>query len=189
VLAGPHHVDSSELREGIFNLHTRRLGSVAEIIVKRLANLQWSRDLTHDLYDPERRERVEVKFSRVLKKSTLSVSEATVLESIGSATSEQRMVRFAEWEACRFDCNIQQVKRQEFDVLYYGLFFADAVVVFRIRSNEIGPDIYYSDLQHRGNIGEGQFHVNNDTLAVHLARYLYRKLTYEELLRLLSPRS
>jgi len=182
-------VDTSELREGIFNLHTRRLGSVAEIIVKRLADLQWSRDLAHDLYEPKRQERVEVKFSRVLKRSALPVSEATVLESIGSATSEQRMVPFAEWRACRFDCNIQQIKRQEFDVLYYGLFFADAVVVFRIRSDEIGPGIYYSDLQHRGNVGEGQFHVNNDTLAVHLEHYLYRKLTYEELLQLLSRKS
>ena len=59
------------------------------------------------------------------------------------ATAAERMVSFAddEWKVCEFDSNIQQVKPQEFDVLYYGLFFADRVVIFRIRSSEIGEQI------------------------------------------------
>jgi hypothetical protein len=40
-------------------------------------------------------------------------------------------------------------------VLYYGLFFADCVKIFRIGSGEIGSDIYYSDKQHKGNVCEG----------------------------------
>lgn len=85
-----------------------------------------------------------------------------------------------------FDCNIQQVKRAEFDHLYYGIFFSDCVVIFHITSEQIGPQIYYSDKQHKGNEGEGQFHLNQDTIAIHEKNYLYRSLTYAELLDLLT---
>lgn len=65
-------------------------------------------------------------------------------------------------------------------------FFADCIKIFRIKSSEIGPQICYSDKQHKGNVGEGQFHINQDTLQTHLDTYLYQTLTYEELFQLLS---
>ena len=42
----------------------------------------------------------------------------------------------------------------------------------------------YSDKQHRGNKGEGQFHINNDNIKYHRENNLERKLTYEELYEL-----
>lgn len=103
------------------------------------------------------------------------------------------MVASSEWKQHKFDCNIQQVRRAEFDVLYYGLFFSDCVKIFRIERQDInenskGGRIFYSDLQHKGNIGEGQFHVNSKTLQVHLDHYLYRTLSYDELYKLLAGR-
>ena len=160
-------MDGETLREGIFCLNTRRFGTVAELIIKRLVRLGKGRSLFHDLYDDVAEKRVEVKFSRVLKRANIPISEETLLQGITAATSEQRMIPFSEWREPSFDCNIQQVKRAEFDVLYYGLFFADCVLIFHITSAEIGPQIYYSDRQHKGNIGEGQFHINQDTLQVH----------------------
>jgi len=77
------------------------------------------------------------------------------------------------------------VKRKQFDVLYYGLFFSDCILVFRINREAIGSDIRYSDRQHLGNVGEGQFHLTSRTLQFHLDNYLYRRLTYEEFLELL----
>lgn len=179
-------MDGDTLREGIFCLNTRRFGTVAELIIKRLVRLGKGRSLFHDLYDDVAQKRVEVKFSRVLQRADIPISEETLLQGIAAASSEQRMIAFAEWREYRFDCNIQQVKRAEFDVLYYGLFFSDCVLIFHITSDQIGPQIYYSDRQHKGNIGEGQFHINQDTLQVHLDNYLYRKLAYDELLDLLS---
>jgi hypothetical protein len=95
-------------------------------------------------------------------------------------------VAFSDWRQSSFDCNIQQIKRTEFDSLYYGLFFSECVKIFHITSEEIGPDIYYSDKQHKGNVGEGQFHVNQDTLEIHLRQYLYQTLGYDELVELLT---
>jgi hypothetical protein len=185
-VAGRFAMDGDALREGIFCLRTRRFGTVAELMVKRLVKLGKGRSLFHDLYDDAASKRIEVKFSTVLRKSTTCITESTLLRCIEAATSEQRMVPFDEWRRTRFDCNIQQVKRREFDVLYYGLFFSDCVAVFRIGSMEIGPQINYSDRQHKGNIGEGQFHVSQDNLQFHLDNYLYQTLTYDRLLELLS---
>ena len=179
-------MNAETLRDGIFSLNTRRLGTVAEVLVQRLVGLGKGRSLFHDLYDDVQNKRVEVKFSCVLKRSRIPVTKETVLQCIEDATGEQRMVAFANWQATTFDCNIQQVKRAEFDVLYYGLFFSDLVVIFRINADEIGPQVFYSDKQHKGNIGEGQFHINDKTLQVHRERYVYRKLAYRELLELLS---
>jgi hypothetical protein len=179
-------MNGDALREGIFFLNTRRFGTVAELIVKRLVKLGKGRSLFHDLYDDVASKRVEVKFSRVLKKSLTLITEATLLRCIEEATSEERMVSFEHWQTTEFDCNIQQIKRREFDVLYYGLFFSDCVAIFHIGSEQIGPQIYYSDRQHKGNIGEGQFHINQDTLQIHLSNYLYQTLTYDKLLELLS---
>ncbi len=179
-------MDADMLREGIFALKTRRFGKVTEIMISRLAKLQKAKDQFHDLYDDVNRHRAEVKFSVVAKKAEIPVNEDTVLKCIEQATHEERMVPFAGWRSYEFDCNIQQVKRGEFDVLYYGLFFSDAIFIFKIDSGDIGPQIHYSDKQHKGNVGEGQFHINQDILQFHVDRYLYKRLSYQELLDLLS---
>lgn len=187
-------MDGDKLRNGIFALRTRRFGSVAECMVKRLLNCSQARSLFHDLYDDAKRHRIEVKFSVVQKKSEQTVTEKTVLRCIEEATAENRMVAFSGWQQHEFDCNIQQVKRAEFDVLYYGLFFSDCIKIFRIESKNIkensrGGRIYYSDFQHKGNEGEGQFHINPNTFQIHLDHYHYKTLTYDELYQLLAAES
>jgi len=179
-------MDSTMMRDGIFALHTRRFGTVAEVMVRRLIKCGSARSLFHDLYDDATKRRIEVKFSRVQKEAETPITEETVLRCVEEATSTHRLVPFGAWQKSAFDCNIQQIKRKEFDVLYYGLFFSDCVKIFRIASAEIGPQIYYSDRQHKGNIGEGQFHINQDTLQIHIEKYHYQTLTYNQLLELLS---
>ncbi len=185
-------MDGNTLRDGIFSLRTRRFGSVAECMIKRLEKCGKARNQFHDLYDDIRKRRFEVKFSVVMKAADTPITEDTVLQCIREATSVERMVKFTEWGLFKFDCNIQQIKRAEFDVLYYGLFFSDSVKIFRIErlqimENNRGGKIYYSDFQHKGNRGEGQFHINQDTLQTHLDNNLYRTLSYDELYNLLSP--
>jgi len=186
-------MDGETLRDGIFALRTRRFGAVAECMIQRLLNYSRARSVFHDLYDDQRRHRIEVKFSVVQKKAETVITPQTILQCIAESVAEHRMVTYREWKQHTFDCNIQQVKRAEFDVLYYGLFFADCVKIFRIPSHEIrenskGGRIYYSDRQHKGNIGEGQFHINTNTLQVHLDHYLYKTISYGALARLLADK-
>lgn len=183
-------MDGEKLRDGIFALRTRRFGSVAECMVKRLSKFSKGRSLFHDLYDDQLNHRIEVKFSVVQKKAETTITEETVLKCIEESITESPKVAFSEWHQHKFDCNIQQVKRAEFDVLYYGLFFSDCVKIFRIESQHIkkrseGGQIGYSDRQHKGNKGEGQFHITNRNLQFHLDHFYDKTLTYDELYNLL----
>lgn len=184
-------MDGQKLRDGIFALRTRRFGSVAECMVRRLWKYGKAKSLFHDLFDEQMNQRIEVKFSTVQRNANRTVTEETVLGCIEDAISEREPVPFSQWQNYLFDCNIQQVKRREFDVLYYGLFFSDCVKIFRIESSRIrgkadGGIIGYSNKQHKGNVGEGQFHINEKTLQIHLDNYSHRTLTYDELYKLLA---
>jgi hypothetical protein len=183
------------LKQGMFNLKTRRFGTIAEVMIRRLCNLGRSKNQFHDLYDDMAQLRVEVKFSTVRKTNRRKITEITVLNCIDDELAENREINFVDWTSSKFDCNIQQIKRKKFDVLYYGLFFNDKIVIFKIESEEIKIDkdiheikkqIHYSDKMHLGNEGEGQFHLNPKTLQMHLDNYLYQMLTYKQLFRLLS---
>lgn len=178
---------AEKLREGIFNLNTRRFGTVCELIIQKLAKYGRSRNQFHDLYDEEKEHRVEVKFSRVQKKNSTGLTIDSLIEAIVSEIDENRTVLFDEWKAAKFDCNIQQVKLDEFEFLYYGLFFWDNLALFKISSDEIASDeaLQFSHKQHKGNIGEGQFHIHEKNLQYHLDTYGYKVLSYDELIDLL----
>ena len=103
--------------------------------------------------------RIECKFSRVQKAHQVKITEQNVLKAL--QFESDRHILFAEREDYDWDSNIQQVKKSEFDTLFYGVFFSDLIVIFRIDTDEIGDNVNYSDKQHRGNTGEGQFHLNN----------------------------
>lgn len=174
-----------ELRDGIFALNTRRFGTVAEIMVKKLKGLGKAQSMFHDLFDSSANNRVEVKFSRV-GQNLDKLTETNLLECILKEQGTDRRVKFANWSSHKFLCNIQQVKRTEFEVLYYGMFFDDCIKIFRITPAEIDESIGYGDKQHKGNVGEGQFHITEKTLQTHLDRFLIQTLTYNELLILLQ---
>ena len=112
-----------EFRDGIFALRTRRFGTVAEIMVKRLYDLDESGSLAYDKRDRTSKERIEVKFSTVMKENDDKIRDDNVIEQCKKANLANRAMKSSETNIYNFDCNIQQVKRKEFDLLYYGLFF------------------------------------------------------------------
>ncbi len=179
-------IDPVMFRRGLFNLRTRRFGTAAELLIQKLLGAAKARSLFHDLYDDKQHHRIEVKFSTVNASSDAPITLSNILSAIEQAGLE-RSVAFANWRESNFDCNIQQIKTTEFDILYYGLFFSDVIVIFKIASATIPMDrnIFFSNKQHKGNIGEGQFHINNMTLEHHLKTYHYKTITYKDFLDLL----
>lgn len=176
-----------KFRNGIFSLRTRRFGTVAEIMIKKIHKFKDSTSLAHDLFDHEKSDRIEVKFSTVMKANKSIINEGNVVDQILHASTEERALKDNEIHLYPFDCNIQQIKRSEFEVLYYGLFFYDTIFIFSIKSEDIETaNIGYSDKQHRGNVGEGQFHINQINFKYHIDNFLLKKLTYEELFNLLK---
>ena len=175
-----------EFKEGIFALRTRRFGTVAEIMISELLNMGQSHNLAFDLQDLHTREKVEVKFSTVMRKNEDVIKPTNVISQCIQGNLGNRMMKSTEATTQPFDCNIQKVKRTEFDVLYYGLFFEDRIAIFRMRSSDILQCEGYSDFQHRGNEGEGQFHINNATYQYHMNHWFVQWLSYEELYELFA---
>ncbi len=170
-----------EFRDGIFALRTRRFGNVAEIMIETLYHFSKSHNQYHDRFDEISNKRVEVKFSTVMKSNDSVINNSNVIEQCKKANLGNRALSSNEMLDYNFDCNIQQVKRKEFDLIYYGLFFSDRIVIFKMDSSDILDCLGYSDKQHKGNLGEGQFHLNNTTIQWHLDNHFVQWLTYEEL--------
>lgn len=179
---------STKLRTAIFDINTRRFGTVCEAIIMKISEVGKGLNQFHDLYCDKTQSRIEVKFSRAQQKAAVAITPDTVVEAILAELDENRTIEFSNWQNSEFDCNIQQVKCAEFDILYYGVFFWDRLLIFKISCTEIQEDknIFYSDKQHKGNVGEGQFHLNGRTLQHHLDNYLVHDLNYNELYELLS---
>ncbi len=175
--------DIKRFRDGIIDVNTRQFGRVAEVIVKILRDLLESGDLKFDLIEEMTSNKIEVKASKVLRANKLKIDESNFYDVIIKNSNRDRLLATTDIDTKKFDCNIQQIKAKLFDKLVYLLFFKDAVEIFEVDCDAIvaDPSILYVDKQHRGNIGEGQFHVNNKTYPHHKQNYFVRAVTYEEL--------
>jgi len=63
-----------------------------------------------------------------------------------------------------FDMNFQQIKTACCDVFVWLAVWRDMIHHWVIPSYEVEHSQYYSTGQHRGNVGEGQLHLNRDNL-------------------------
>jgi hypothetical protein len=178
-------MDVKTFRDNLFQMNTRRFGKVMEMTIKKMTNTIKPTNIHHDL-NTNVGTKVEVKFSRVEKRHNATVNEKNVLDVIENEGLSVRLFPFGEWQTNEFDCNIQQIKKPEFDVLFYGLLFADRVVIFMALPSEIGDNMNYSNKQHKGNEGEGQFHINPRTLQYHLDNHHFVTLSYADLMKVLG---
>ena len=178
----------TEFRDGIFALQTRRFGSVAEIMIKKLFHFTTSKDINFDLLD-DNGTRIEVKFSRAMKANRRKITEKNIIQECCAATTALRTMKASETDMYKFDSNIEQVKCEKFDVLYYGLFFSDFIEIYKKTNEEVKLSEGYSSKQHsKGavkSIEEGQFHLNQATINSH-RNFLVKKITYNELYNLLK---
>lgn len=185
-------MESIKLRDAIFSLHTRKFGGVVEKLVETILEefgfiVEKSNDLSYDRKVNDLND--EIKGSRVLGKSVLNLETDNIVESLLKHETF-RFVNVEDKLGAEWDCNIQQIKTKLFKTLWYVLFFGDCVAIFKIGANEIVEDknISYSNKQHRGNKGEGQFHVTDKNIKYHLDNYLVKKITYIEVYNKLNKK-
>lgn len=94
--------------------------------------------------------RIEVKASRAVEFKT---DAPLYLKALSSDSQKQ------------FDMNFQQVKPACCDVFVWMAVWRDVIRHWVIPSYEVEHSPYYSVGQHRGNVGEGQLHLNRDNLS------------------------
>ena len=69
-----------------------------------------------------------------------------------------------------FEMNFQQVKPKYCDVFVWIAVWRDVIRYWVLASQEVERNRYYSSSQHRGNVGEGQLHLNQNNI-VYFRKY------------------
>lgn len=168
-------------KTGLIELDPIHFGKVGEFLCHRLFNMLNANVNNYDgVLDNLR---IECKFSRAFKKRAEKMTIDNIIQYCLESTSENKLVESNSTED-KYDCNIQQVKPVEFDQLYYGVIFKDKIQVFKINSDQVENIPGYSNKQHRGNVGEGQFHITNGNIQYHRDNYFIRELSFEDLYNL-----
>ena len=182
-----------KFRKGIFNLQTRRFGTFAEIMIRTKFNLKKSGKKEYDAVD-EDGNHIEIKFARVIRKSNKTIDESTVIDVVENEPTLFENALSSTDTTNKFSPNIEQVKPEKFNYLYYGLFFTDYIYIYFISSKEI-EEINYTNTMHAvepvpGQIEEGQFHIDNTNIKLHEKYRLKDKtMTYEDLYNLLNEQA
>lgn len=181
-------------RQGIFSLRTN-FGELAQLMLKKDLGFVSADDNSYDLKD-ESGNRIEVKFSRAYKKS-IPINEDNVILLCSNCSTMVYSSVEAENKTSDYDCNIQQLKPDCFDYLYYGVFFSDKIVIFCVSRSDFPSSItaFNKDkksariklpgyaLQHKGG-EECQFHIKRTTYKHHKDHYFVKEITYEQLYNL-----
>ncbi len=93
--------------------------------------------------------RIEVKASRAVDSDS---DQPLYVKSLSSDSKK------------RFDMNFQQIKPGCCDVFIWVAVWRDLIRYWVLASREVESNRYYSSGQHRGNVGEGQLHLNQDNI-------------------------
>ncbi len=93
--------------------------------------------------------RIEVKASRAVD---FDSDEPLYVKALASESNK------------RFDMNFQQIKPRYCDVFIWVGVWRDRIRYWVLASKEVEENKQYSPGQHRGNVGEGQFHLNSENV-------------------------
>lgn len=185
-----------QFKQGVFSLRTN-FGELAQLMLQKDMGLHPSDDNSYDLKDDAGR-RIEVKFSRAYKKA-IPITASNAIDLCSNCSTMVYESSESEKKTADYDCNIQQLKPDCFDSLYYGVFFSDKIEIFHAPRSEFpdSVDSFIKDktaarkklpgyaLQHKGG-EECQFHIKKTTHKHHREHYHVKDLTYEELYDLLD---
>ncbi len=177
--------DLDRFRMGVFNLSSARFGKVAEIMIQQLFGYSKSHVKYYNLYDPTNKLRVEVGFSRAIDKPR-SLSKSNVIAEIYKAASNKKnAINESDIQNSKFICNIQQLKLNHFDVLYYGIYFYDFIHIYKATVPELPYLPGFSNKQHQSSVEEAQMGLTEINIQHH-KKYLKFKLSYLDLFNLLT---
>lgn len=172
-----------QFQNGIFNMSTN-FGELAQLMIRELESFTPADNKYFDLLDNNDK-KIEVKFSRAKKKLT-PLKKSNIIEYCLKSALESKILDEIDATEATYDCNIQQIKPSEFDVLYYGIFFKDKIIIFRAESDKVAKMPGYS-IQHKGGT-EYQFHIKKTTYDFHKKNHFYKELTYPELYKLFAQK-
>ena len=91
--------------------------------------------------------------------------EVKASRAVDAKSDDPLFVKALAWNSKKpFDMNFQQIKPSHCDVFVWVAVWRDIIKYWVFASKEVERNKYYSKGQHRGNIGEGQLHLNHDNI-------------------------
>ncbi len=139
----------------------------------------------HDAVDAEGN-RYEIKASKVMRRRLNRTGDRSLVGRILYEVDDSPTARY--FDASRaydedYDVNIQNVKRDHFDVLLYALLFRDCIRVFSAKSADIAKHAFpnWSDKHGRYDAEgkSGQFPITNRNIRWHEENNLIDTITYD----------
>ena len=85
-----------EFRDGIFELHTRRFGTIAELMIECLYGYRHSRNQFHDRFDEKKNKRIEIKFSVAMKSNDEVINKKNAIDQCKKANLSNRILKSSE---------------------------------------------------------------------------------------------
>lgn len=168
------------IRNGIVGLGSSPFGTADETISRAVNGFEHYTGTDFDNIDPATGDRIENKGSRaylagdVCHEDTLAfcLQEANSQKALATSTEDQRY----------YNCNINSLKVELFDWLYYTLYFSDVVMFFRMPCDDLEKQYCYNK---QGNSNkksvEGHMYINAGNLQHFMNKYHYLTLTYDEI--------
>jgi len=170
------------LRNNIIHSDGKTFGSLFEILVTSLGDLKESNYLGHDRFCSDNQKRIEVKACRAFKSNKKSGKK--LVKWMLQENSHKSLVYDAQKNTDGWNSNIGQIKPNYFDILFYAAVFHDRIYIFAITSEQIIKEKWYCSKQHRDGL-MGQMHIGPNNIDYHIKNYLYKSLSYEQLIAIL----
>jgi len=93
----------------------------------------------------------------------VEVKASRCMDANNSSYNQVKRALSVETQAA-FDMNFQQIKPRFCDVFVFVILWLDDIRYVVLSSDEVRHSKYYSDKQHKGNIGEGQLHITDSNI-------------------------
>lgn len=91
--------------------------------------------------------------------------EVKASRAVDAKSNDPLFIKALAWDSKKpFDMNFQQVKPGHCDVFVWVAVWRDTIKYWVFASKEVEKNKHYSKGQHRGNVGEGQLHLNHDNI-------------------------
>lgn len=91
--------------------------------------------------------------------------EVKASRAVDAKSDDPLFIKALAWNSKKpFDMNFQQIKPGHCDVFVWVAVWRDTIKYWVFASKEVEKNKYYSKGQHRGNVGEGQLHLNHDNI-------------------------
>jgi hypothetical protein len=185
-MSGISMMEEEHFRNNLILLEGKNFGKIFEIIVSRLANLEKAGDASHDWYCSLSSSRIEVKAIRAFF-SHEKMNDGNLIEMLLEGSKSKKLVNDKRKKIDQWNGGVCQIKLNCFEFLYYCAVFYDKIYFFITTPEKISNDkkICFSKKQHRnGNMG--QFHLTPQNIDHHIENYLYKQLTYKQLISILK---